>query len=148
MKTYLAILTISLSLVSAVNAQTMTVKAEGGEPKISWDSRAQEIQRSGDESQFLYGSGCTEGPSVAKESSSLVSQGKSTYGSKNLYDWDPRTAWVEGDSGYGIGHSKCIDLKLSRFIREQSGRMLPYPKLQIWDVALTQLLLCLPQTKW
>jgi hypothetical protein len=110
MKAILVNVTLSILVITAANAQTITVKAEGGEAKFNWDARAQEIQRSGDESQFLYGSGCTEGPSVAKESSALISQGKSTYGSKNLYDWNPRTAWVEGDAEYGIGEYFEVNL--------------------------------------
>ena len=36
-------------------------------------------------------------------SSTLKSQGNNSYNKSNLGDRDPRTAWVEGADGYGIG---------------------------------------------
>ena len=36
-------------------------------------------------------------------SSTLASQGNNNYSVSNIIDGDPRTAWVEGDSDYGIG---------------------------------------------
>lgn len=36
-------------------------------------------------------------------SSSLPSVGNNNYGAESIFDWDVRTAWVEGSKGYGIG---------------------------------------------
>lgn len=44
-----------------------------------------------------------------KASSSLATQGTKTYGTKNLSDDDPRTAWVEGKSDNGI--NEYLELK-------------------------------------
>ena len=42
-------------------------------------------------------------------SSTLSSNGNYNYDVNNMTDGDPRTAWVEGKSGYGIGESfECI----------------------------------------
>ncbi len=38
-----------------------------------------------------------------KASSTLAPQGKTNYSASNVCDDDPRTAWVEGNSDYGIG---------------------------------------------
>lgn len=40
---------------------------------------------------------------AGKSSSNLVPQGKNSYEVSNLYDLDLRTAWIEGEKGYGIG---------------------------------------------
>ena len=36
-------------------------------------------------------------------SSSLIATGENTYSVKNIMDYDLNTAWIEGDSAYGIG---------------------------------------------
>jgi hypothetical protein len=40
---------------------------------------------------------------IPRASSSLVSSGGNTYSVKNINDYDLNTAWVEGDTAYGIG---------------------------------------------
>jgi hypothetical protein len=91
-------------------AQLPTIYASGGETKVNWDYREKQTIENEDEAPFLYGSGCTEGPSSSGESSSLSSQGSSNYYSSNLHDWNPRTAWVEGKTDYGIGEYFEVDL--------------------------------------
>lgn len=46
-------------------------------------------------------------------SSTLRSQGSNNYSIKNMSDLDPKTAWVEGSFGYGIGESFMIRLDSS-----------------------------------
>ncbi|MFM7684287.1 MAG: hypothetical protein ACKO7P_16335, partial [Bacteroidota bacterium] len=79
-------------------SQIPVVYAVGGETKVNWDYREKLTLENEDDHPFLYGSGCTEAPSTSRASSSLASQGASTYFSTNLHDWNPRTAWVEGKS--------------------------------------------------
>ena len=50
-----------------------------------------------------YGDAWTDGIIPDIVSSELPPQGNNTYTRLNLGDRDPRTAWVEGDDGYGIG---------------------------------------------
>jgi len=92
------------------NAQIPTINAQGGESKVNWDYRFKMNKENEDEHPFVYGSGCTESPTKSYASSCLSQQGNSSYFSKNLIDWDPRTAWVEGKSDYGIGEYFEIDL--------------------------------------
>lgn len=47
-------------------------------------------------------------------SSSLPASSKNTYGKENLTDNDIRTAWVEGQSGYGIGEYILIKIQNHR----------------------------------
>ena len=86
------------------HSQIKTIYATGGESKVNWDLIQKEIEDPNfDGYPSLYGSGCTRAPNESKASSTLHSQGENHYYSKNLHDWDPRTAWVEGRSNYGIG---------------------------------------------
>jgi len=93
-----------------LNGQIPTINARGGESKVNWDYRFKMNKENEDEHPFVYGSGCTESPTKSYASSCLSQQGNSSYFSKNLIDWDPRTAWVEGKSDYGIGEYFEIDL--------------------------------------
>jgi hypothetical protein len=106
MKYYILILTNVL--LFNFKAQIKTIYAIGGNGFIDWTKEKAKVNE--DDNPFLYGSGCTEGPSKARVSSTLSSQGNNYYGSSNLYDWDPQTAWVEGKSDYGIGEFFEIDL--------------------------------------
>mgnify|MGYP000988297934 CR=1 FL=1 len=40
---------------------------------------------------------------IPEASSSLIASGENTYSVKNIIDYDLNTAWVEGDTSYGIG---------------------------------------------
>ena len=91
-----------------LKAQLKTVFAEGGQKYIDWALEKKKLND--EENPFLYGSGCTEGPSRAEASSTLTSKGNSNYNDKNIFDWDPQTAWVEGKSDYGIGEFFLVDL--------------------------------------
>ena len=46
-----------------------------------------------------------------KATSRLAPQGKNNYDEKNLNDYDPFTAWVEGVKGYGIGEKVTFYLE-------------------------------------
>ena len=84
------------------NVNDVTVNefyATGGEKAVDWTKRIKEEEEEGPGLWFA----CVNAPSEVKSSSHLKSQGSKSYESGNLSDWDPRTAWVEGKSGYGIG---------------------------------------------
>jgi len=109
MKNKIALIII-LCIAMYCNAQLPHIYASGGETKVNWDYREKQTMENEDSVPFLYGSGCTEGPSSSGASSSLSSQGSSNYSSNNLHDWNPRTAWVEGNNDYGIGEYFEVDL--------------------------------------
>ncbi len=60
-----------------------------------------------DEIWYIQGGGCSwycgGGPKKVEASSFLISQGSNTYEPDNAHDLHYRTAWVEGEKGYGIG---------------------------------------------
>lgn len=61
-------------------------------------------------SDLWWSGGCDmRGVYCKNASSTLSSQGKNNYSVDNINDSDPRTAWVEGKSGYGIGESFEMD---------------------------------------
>jgi hypothetical protein len=61
-------------------------------------------------SDLWWSGGCDMGGVYCKNASStLIPQGKNNYSVNNINDSDPRTAWVEGKSGYGIGESFEMD---------------------------------------
>jgi len=101
MKKILSLL-ISCFLLTTLNAQLPIVKAVGGKGKqIDWASiKAKEEAKDGP--GFFYNN-CAQGVRPMKASSTLSSQGSKNYSIKNLNDDNPMTAWVEGESGYGIG---------------------------------------------
>jgi hypothetical protein len=103
---------VSSLLITSFNtfAQLKTVYASGGQVKVNWDYLFKQNEENEDEYPFIYGSGCTESPSTSYASSTLSSQGTMNYYSTNLHDWDPRTAWVEGKTDYGIGQYFDVDL--------------------------------------
>jgi hypothetical protein len=102
-------------LISAFysHSQLPTVYTSGGVKMVDWAKEKKKIELNEDENPFLYGSGCTEGPSIARASSTLSPQGNSDYKADNLFDWDPQTPWVEGKSDYGIGEYFQVDLPFS-----------------------------------
>lgn len=103
---------VSSLLMASFNtfAQLKTIYASGGQVRVNWDYRFKQNQENEEQYPFLYGSGCTESPTKSYASSTLSSQGVGKYYSTNLHDWDPRTAWVEGKSDYGIGQYFDVDL--------------------------------------
>ncbi len=108
MKTYF-ITTILLLFIIPAKAQLPIVYSSEGTKSIDWSKEKRKIEL-GDETPFLYGSGCTESPQRASASSALASQGNANYKAENLFDWDPQTAWIEGKSDYGIGEHFKVDL--------------------------------------
>ena len=88
-------------------SQIPTIKAIGGEgrnvnwPKIKADTERDEKANGGGPG-FFY-SDCDQGVKPQMASSTLANQGKYNYNIRNINDWDPMTAWVEGKQDYGIG---------------------------------------------
>jgi len=80
-----------------------TIYANGGEKEVNWDELLREDERTGGAEELWWVNCMFELDVYA--SSTLNSQGDNRYGADNLGDIDPRTAWVEGEPGYGIGVS-------------------------------------------
>lgn len=80
-----------LPVVTAVGGQGTT---------IDWETIAKNTDADGP--AFFEGD-CKQGIKQSGASSSLAKQGKNSYESENLADYDPRTAWVEAKVDYGIG---------------------------------------------
>ena len=83
------------------------IQAIGGEGKsIDWEKIEKEnleSQIDGDYGPDYFYNDCAQGVLVTQISSQLSNQGKYSYGKNHLTDNDPKTAWVEGKSDYGIG---------------------------------------------
>lgn len=107
---YTFLLLLYFSTQQDIMSQVRTVYAEDGETKVNWDYLIYQNRVNEEEYPFVYGSGCTESPSVANSSSKLAQNGSNTYGASNLIDDDPRTAWVEGKTDYGIGEYFEVNL--------------------------------------
>ncbi len=82
----------------------------------TWDRLTKEEKKLFDKHSEIYtniwdiiGGGCSwycgMGRSEVKTSSELPANGKIDYKSRNLFDLDYQTAWVEGKKGYGIGET-------------------------------------------
>ena len=85
-----------------ISAQIQTIYAKGGESNVNWNEIMSEYEDPNYEgAPFWYA--CINAPDNARSSSALSPQGKYNYNAKNINDYDPRTAWVEGKSDYGIG---------------------------------------------
>lgn len=105
MKKKLSILIFSISNI--VYGQYRTIYSSGGETNVNWNEIMSEYDHPGyDGPPFWYE--CINAPDNAKASSTLSSQGKYNYSSKNIIDYDPRTAWVEGKSDYGIEENLSV----------------------------------------
>jgi hypothetical protein len=92
---------ISFFLFTKSNAQLPIVKAVGGEGRnVNWPLIKKNTDPNGP--GFFYFD-CDQGVIPIKASSTLASQGNFNYRLKNINDYDPMTAWVEGNSDYGIG---------------------------------------------
>ncbi len=86
------------------NDKIPTIKATGGQGKnVNWPAIKAEAEKN-DGPEFFY-NGCEQGVTPLRASSTLAGQGAKSYGVKNLYDFNPMTAWVEGKEDYGIGES-------------------------------------------
>lgn len=107
---YTFLLLLYFSAQQDIMSQVRTVYAEDGETKVNWDYIINQNRINEEEYPFVYGSGCTESPSFANSSSKLAQNGSNTYGASNLIDDDPRTAWVEGKTDYGIGEYFEVNL--------------------------------------
>tara|TARA_Y100000813_G_scaffold195643_1_gene177786 strand:- start:187 stop:1242 length:1056 start_codon:yes stop_codon:yes gene_type:complete len=103
MKKFLGIIMISMfTIIGTTYSQYLTISAKGGESSVNWSEIMSEYESPDyDGPPFWYA--CINAPQNAKASSTLSPQGKYNYYAKNLNDNDPRTAWVEGKSDYGIG---------------------------------------------
>ena len=87
--------------------QIPTVKSFGGDGKnINWPKIKAETERkekaAGGGPGFFYND-CDQGVNPLRASSTLANQGKFNYNIKNINDFNPMTAWVEGKQDYGIG---------------------------------------------
>tara|TARA_Y100000385_G_scaffold146337_1_gene151960 strand:- start:335 stop:1429 length:1095 start_codon:yes stop_codon:yes gene_type:complete len=85
-----------------IYAQNQTIYARGGESIVNWNEIMSEYERQDYEGPPFWFA-CISAPHNAKASSTLSPQGKYNYNANNLNDNDPRTAWVEGKSDYGLG---------------------------------------------
>ncbi len=94
----------------SLKAQLPTIYCSGGKSIVDWFKEKKKVKLNQDDNPFLYGSGCTESPTKAIVSSTLVSQGAIDYKGENLFDWDPQTPWIEGELDYGIGERFQVDL--------------------------------------
>ncbi len=88
-------------------AQLPLVKAQCGEGRnIDWPKKHKEhiawLAENDGPNEFVQGN-CSQGVLPLRASSVLKPQGSKQYGTANLNDDDPMTAWVEGVSGYGTG---------------------------------------------
>ena len=87
MKKKLSILIFSISNI--VYGQYRTIYSSGGETNVNWNEIMSEYDHPGyDGPPFWYE--CINAPDNAKASSTLSSQGKYNYSSKNIIDYDPR----------------------------------------------------------
>ena len=95
------------TITGTIYSQNQTIYANGGESSVNWNEIMSEYESPDyDGPPFWYT--CINAPDNAKASSTLSPQGKYNYDAKNLNDYDPRTAWVEGKSDYGIGEYLSI----------------------------------------
>lgn len=104
-KTFIIIIcVISLQYIQAQNVSLPIVYATGGEGKnvIYQKISAEERENM---PGYVWGpcGQCFENFCNVKASSTLLPQGAVKYAAKNIQDDDPTTAWVEGDSEYGLG---------------------------------------------
>jgi hypothetical protein len=77
------------------------ITAIGGQgTSVDWETIAKNTDPNGPD--FFEGD-CKQSITPLRASSTLAAQGKNKYDSKNVADYDPRTAWVEGNSDFGIG---------------------------------------------
>lgn len=89
-----------------VSAQIPAVVAESyGDKYVNW--KLEEANEDKEGPGYFYND-CSQGVEPVSASSTLASQGKYNYGISNLSDYDPKTAWVEGVKGYGIGESFTV----------------------------------------
>jgi len=85
--------------------QVQTIYASGGEGRNkNYKQEYQEyISEYGTDGPGFIGGPCAQVINPKRASSVLSPQGKYNFYLKNLNDDNPMTAWVEGNSGYGIG---------------------------------------------
>lgn len=107
MKTTQLILSVSLIFTGLnASAQLPAVVAESyGDKYVNW--KAEEANYGDDGPGYFYND-CAQGVEPVEASSTLAPQGRYNYGISNLSDEDPKTAWVEGVKGYGIGESFTV----------------------------------------
>ena len=100
-KTLSKIVLFVLTIPSIAFAQLPVIRAVGGAGKnINWP---QEKKNAGPDGPGYFSNDCAQGVNPTKASSTLAGQGNKNYGVKNLCDYNPMSAWVEGKADYGIG---------------------------------------------
>jgi hypothetical protein len=99
---YKLIFTIIVGLIPIITfSQIPTVFAICGEGQdVNWPEIKAEAEKLND--PYFYND-CDQGVKPLRASSTLSKQGKKSFGIKNINDDEPMTAWVEGNSDYGIG---------------------------------------------
>jgi len=106
MKNGIALLLVWISFPAL--AQLPVIKAYGGDGRnVNWSEIKRQEDADPDGPGFFYND-CSQGITGKKASSTLAPQGSKSYGISNLNDENPMTAWVEGDSEYGIGEYLLI----------------------------------------
>lgn len=60
---------------------------------------------------------CAGGPSGIFASSTLKSQGSNAYEATNIHDFTLKTAWVEGESGLGIGEEIVFEFQMPETLK-------------------------------
>ncbi len=89
------------------NRDLPVVYAEGGQgTRVDYRKKGSRHDEEGPYADSYFTNGCDHGNialRATKASSTLSPQGKNSYTIKNLTDYSPLTAWVEGVEGYGIG---------------------------------------------
>jgi archaellum component FlaC len=89
-------------ITTAEHPNDKVIYASGGETSVNWNKIMSEYEGPDYDGHDFWGE-CITSPHYARASSALSSQGIQSYGANNIKDYDPRTAWVEGKSDYGIG---------------------------------------------
>lgn len=84
-------------------AQLPVIKAVGGGGRnVNWPLIK---KNEGSDGPGYFYNDCAQGVKPSNASSTLAGQGNKNYNVKNLCDYNPMSAWVEGKPDYGIGES-------------------------------------------
>lgn len=104
MKQTLAKIALVILTIPTISfAQLPVIRAVGGAGKnVNWPQEKKDADPDG---PGYFSNDCSQGVKPTKASSTLAGQGNKNYGVKNLSDYNPMSAWVEGKADYGIGES-------------------------------------------
>jgi hypothetical protein len=105
-RVYFIVFLISTS-TNLCYSQIPTIRSVGGDGRyVDWPKIKAEVEEeeklSGGGPGYFYND-CDQTINPISASSTLPNQGKYNYRIKNINDFDPMTAWVEGKPDYGIG---------------------------------------------